>query len=63
MRCNLTAVLEHCCDPLIRGNDASVVRGEERRVLVWISLLTAGKHGGGYSVEGDGLRAESELLV
>ena len=23
-------VLEHCCDPLIRGSDAGGVRGEER---------------------------------
>ena len=30
---------------------------------MWISLLTAGKHGGGYSMEGDGLRAEGEFLV
>ena len=51
-------VLEHCCDPLIRGNDAGGVRGEERRFSVWISLLTAGKHGGGCSMEGDGFLAE-----
>ena len=30
---------------------------------MWISLLTAGKHGGGCSTEGDGLRAEGEFLV
>ena len=34
-----------------------------RRFLVWISLLTAGKHGGGCSMEGDGLRTEGEFLV
>ena len=34
-------VLEYCCDPLIRGSDAGGVRGEGRRFLVWISLLTA----------------------
>ena len=28
------------------------------RFSVWISLLTAGKHGGECSMEGDGLRAE-----
>ena len=55
-------VLEHCCDPLVRGNDAGGVRGEERRFSVWISLLTAGKNGGGCSMEGDGLRAEGEIL-
>ena len=33
--------LGHCCDPLIRGSDAGGVRGEGRRFLVWISLLTA----------------------
>ena len=56
-------VLEHCCDPLIRGNDAGGVRGGEKRFSVWISLLTAVKHGGGCSMEGDGLRAEGEFLV
>ena len=30
---------------------------------MWISLVTAGKHGGECSKEGDGLRAEGELLV
>ena len=54
-------VLEHCCDPLIRGNDAGGVRGEERRFSVWISLLTVGMHVGGCSMEGDGLRAEGEF--
>ena len=29
---------------------------------MWISLLTAGKHGGACSMEGDGLRAEGEFL-
>ena len=29
---------------------------------MWISLLTAGKDGGGCSMEGDGLRAEGEFL-
>ena len=28
---------------------------------MWISLLTAGKQGGGCSMEGDGLRAEGEF--
>ena len=39
------------------------VREEGRRFSVWIPLLTAGKHGGGCSMEGDGLRAEGEFLV
>ena len=56
-------MLEHCCDLLIRGNDAGGVRGGEKRFLVWISLLTAVKHGGGCSMEGDGLRAEGEFLA
>ena len=56
-------VSEHCCDPLIRGNDAGGVRGGQKRFMVWISLLTAGKHGGGCSMEGDGLRAKGEFLV
>ena len=34
------------------------MQGEGRRFSVWISLLIAGKHGGGYSMEGDGLRTE-----
>ena len=34
----------------------------EKRFLVWISLLTAEKHGGGCSMEGDGLRAEGETM-
>ena len=55
-------VLEHCCDPLIRGNDAGGVRGEGKRFSVWVSLLIAVKYGGGYSMEGDGLRAEGEFL-
>ena len=55
-------VLEHCCDPLIWGNDAGGVRGEERRFSVWISLLTAGKNGGECSMKGDGLRAEGETM-
>ena len=54
--------LEHCCDPLIRGSDAGGVRGEERRFSVWLSLLTAGKNGGEFSMEGDGLRAEGETM-
>ena len=33
------------------------------RFSVWISFLTAGKHGGGCSMEGDGLRAEGDFLV
>ena len=48
-------VLEHCCDPLIRGSDAGGVRGEERRFLGFMSLLTAGRNGGECSMEGDGL--------
>ena len=49
-------VLEHCCDPLIRGSDAGGVRGEEKRFSGWISLLNAGKN------VGDGLRAEGETM-
>ena len=56
-------MLEHCCDPLIRGSDAGEVRGEERRFSVWISLLTAGENEGECSMGGDGLRAEGEFLV
>ena len=55
-------VLEHCCGPLIRGNYTGGVRGEKKGLSVWISLLTAGKNGGGCSMEGDGLRAEGEFL-
>ena len=51
-------MLEHCCDPLIRGKDASGKRGGEKRFSVWISLLIAENHGGEYSMEVDGLRAE-----
>ena len=39
------------------------MQGEGKRFSVWISYLIAGKHGGEYSMEGDGLRAEGELLV
>ena len=39
------------------------MQGEGNRFSVWISLLIAGKHDGGYSMEGDGLRAEGELFV
>ena len=56
-------MLEHCCDPLIPENDAGGVRVEERRFSVPISLLAAGKNGGGCSMEGDELRAEGEFLV
>ena len=56
-------MLEHCCDPSIRGNDAGGVRGEGKWFSVWISLLIAVKHGGGCSMEGDELRAEGEFLV
>ena len=56
-------MLEHCCDPSIRGNDTGGVRGEGKRFSVWISLLIAVKHGGGCSMEGDGLCAEGEFLV
>ena len=55
-------VLDHCCDPLIRGSEAGGVRGEGRRFSVCISLLTAGKNGDGCSMEGGGLRAEGEFL-
>ena len=34
------------------------MQGEGERFSVWISLLIAGKHDGGYSMEDDGLRAE-----
>ena len=37
--------------------------GEGKRFSAWISLLIAGKQDGGYSMEGDGLRAEGEFLV
>ena len=30
---------------------------------MWIALLTAGKHGGECSMEGDGLRAEGEFWL
>ena len=55
-------MLEHCCNPLIGGSDAGGVRGEGRRFSVRISFLTAGKHGGGCSMEGDRLRAEGKFL-
>ena len=55
-------MLEHWCGPLILGSDAVGVRGEGRRLSVWISLLTAGKNGSGCSMEGDELRAEVEFL-
>ena len=57
------SVLKHSCDPLIRGNDAGGVRGGETRFSTWVSLLTAVKHGGECSMEGEGLRAEGEFLV
>ena len=56
-------MLEHCCDPLIRGNKASGMQGEGKRFSVWISILMAGNHGGVCSMEGDGLRAEGEFLA
>ena len=55
-------MLEHCYDPLIRGNDAGGVRGEERRFSMWISLLTTGKNGDECSMEGDGLHAEGGTM-
>ena len=55
-------VLKHCCDPLIRGNDAGGVQEEEKQFSVWISLLTAGENGGECSMEGDGLRAAFETM-
>ena len=39
------------------------MQGEGKRFSVWISLLIAGKHDGGYSMEGDGLCAEGEFFV
>ena len=39
------------------------MQGEGERFSVWISLLIVGNHDGGYSMEGDGLRAEGEFLV
>ena len=39
------------------------MQGEGKRLSVWISLLIAGNHGGEYSMEGDGLRAEGEFLA
>ena len=39
------------------------MQGEGKRFSVWMSLLIAGKHDGGYSSEGDGLRAEGEFFV
>ena len=39
------------------------MQGEGKRFSVWISLLIAGKHDGGYSMEGDGLRAGREFFV
>ena len=39
------------------------MQGEGKRFSVWISLLIAVKYGGGCSMEGDGFRAEGELLV
>ena len=39
------------------------MQGEGKRFSVWISLLIAGKHDGGYSMERDGLPAEDEFLV
>ena len=39
------------------------MQGEGKRLSVWISLLIAGEHDGGYSMEGDGLRAEGEFFV
>ena len=56
-------MLEHWYDPLIRGKDVSGMYGEGKRFSVWIFLLIAGKHDGGYSMDGDGLRAEGEFFV
>ena len=39
------------------------MQGEGERFSVWISLLITRKHDGGYSMEGDGLRAEGEFFV
>ena len=56
-------ILEHCCDPLIRGKNASEMQGEGKRFSVQISFLMAGNHGGECSMDGDGLRAEGEFLT
>ena len=53
-------MLEHCCDPLIRGKDASGMQGEGKRFSMWIYR---GKAGGECSMEGDRLRAEGEFLA
>ena len=57
-------MLEHCCDPLIRGKDAVGVRGGAKRFSVWISLLTAVKHGPNTAWRATGfvLRVNSWLL-
>ena len=56
-----------CVGALLRpfdpGKRCRRVRGEGKRFSVWISLLTAVKHGGECSMEGDGLRAEGEFLA
>ena len=39
------------------------MQGEGKRFSMWISLLIVGTHDGGYSMEGDGLRAEGKFLV
>ena len=39
------------------------MREEGERSLAWISRLIVGKHGGGLSMEDDGLGAEGEFLV
>ena len=51
-------MLGHCCDPLIRGKDASGMQEDGKRFSVWISLLIAGNHEGECRMVGDGLRAE-----
>ena len=38
------------------------MQGEVKRLSVWISLLIVEKHDGGYSMDGDGLRAEGEFF-
>ena len=56
-------MLEHCCDPSIRGNDAGGVRGEEKRFSVWISLLIRVKEASGMQGEGGRFSVWIFLLI
>ena len=58
-------VLEYCCGPLIRGKNAGGVQGGKTRFSVWISLLTAGKHGANaaWRVTGFVLRVSSWFFI